>query len=385
MLRRPAVLALAAVAAALGWQSLTVRYNYGGNWTGLFCIATGWKPPAFLAHEAVYVFPDSLGYDGMQFHIVAHDPWMRRGGAQAVDVAALRYPRILVPALAWAVALGRDEWIHAAYLAVTLAFLFAGVYWLALLAQRFGLHPAWGLTLAATPAALVSLDRLTVDLALAALCAGFVWFTERGSRGVYAALALAPLVRETGFVFIGGYGLWALARRRFGDLAATAASALPGAGWSLWVMLNTGANPGADLANDMPMFGLVERLLHRQGYALPAWQARLAEGLDLAAVAGIAVMLGAAAWIARRRQGSASAVVLYVSAASAILVSSRWVWEDVFGFGRVMTPALMLAGVEAVRAGRPWLALAPVLMVDARIALNFARQVAGVVGGVAGV
>ena len=34
---RPLTAGLAAVALALLWQALTVRYNYGGNWTGLFC------------------------------------------------------------------------------------------------------------------------------------------------------------------------------------------------------------------------------------------------------------------------------------------------------------------------------------------------------------
>ena len=131
-MKRPAVLALAAVLGMWLWQFATVHFNYGGNWTALFNTAPNWPRPAFLASEDVYTFPPgSLGYDGQMYHFIAHDPWMSRGAAAAMDDPALRYRRILVPALAWAVALGRDSAIHAAYIAVILGFVFLGVYWLA--------------------------------------------------------------------------------------------------------------------------------------------------------------------------------------------------------------------------------------------------------------
>ena len=89
-----------------------------------------------------------------------------------MDDPALRYRRILVPMLAWALALGRDSGIHAAYFATILGFVFLGVYWLARAMELGGRHPAWGLMFALTPAALVSMDRMTVDVALAAFAAG---------------------------------------------------------------------------------------------------------------------------------------------------------------------------------------------------------------------
>ena len=92
-------------------------------------------------------------------------------------IPPLRYRRILVPALAWALALGRDSAIHAAYLAVILGFVFLGVYWLARAIESRGRHPAWGLMFVIMPASLVSMDRMTVDVALAALTAGFVLYS----------------------------------------------------------------------------------------------------------------------------------------------------------------------------------------------------------------
>ena len=50
--------------------------------------------------KLVTFFP-SPGYDGQVYHLIAHDPWMRRGSAEAIVYPTFRYQRILVPALAW--------------------------------------------------------------------------------------------------------------------------------------------------------------------------------------------------------------------------------------------------------------------------------------------
>ena len=103
-MRKPVVLALTAVLGIWLWQLATVHFNYGGNWTALFNTAPDWPRPPFLASENVYTFPaGSLGYDGQMYHFIAHDPWITRGAAAAMDDPALRYRRILVPALAWVI------------------------------------------------------------------------------------------------------------------------------------------------------------------------------------------------------------------------------------------------------------------------------------------
>src|SRR5258708_4449169 len=94
--RSSAWVALAATAAALAWQAATVHFNYGGNWTALFCI--GGKspmPPPLLS--GAWIFPGSAGYDGQYYRLVAHDPWMRSGLSRFVDTPE-RYRGILLPA-----------------------------------------------------------------------------------------------------------------------------------------------------------------------------------------------------------------------------------------------------------------------------------------------
>src|ERR1700722_15243048 len=63
----------ALLCALLGftWQLLTVHFNYGGNFTALFCTAPSLPIPPQLAREHIYVFPGSGGYDGQYYHYVA--------------------------------------------------------------------------------------------------------------------------------------------------------------------------------------------------------------------------------------------------------------------------------------------------------------------------
>lgn len=374
-MKRPAVLALAAVLGMWLWQFATVHFNYGGNWTALFNTAPDWKRPAFLASEDVYTFPPgSLGYDGQMYHFIAHDPLMRRGAASAMDDPALRYRRILVPALAWALALGRDSAIHAAYLAVILGFVFLGVYWLARAMRIQGRHPAWGLMFVLMPATLVSLDRMTVDVGLAALTVGFVLYSDSRWK-LLPILACAALTRETGFLLTAGYGVFLLSRRRFADLVLAGASTLPAIFWYAYVGHHTPPEPLGGIGSMIPLAGWIERVAHAAVYPLPRWQALVAVELDYVALMGVALMLGHAAWLAWARRWNARAAAIYVFAAAILFIGSQSVWEDAFGYGRVVTPLMVLLAVEDAR---PRLAFAPVALVDARIGLNFLKQIVGV-------
>ena len=90
-----------------------------------------------------------------------------------------------------------------AYIAVVLCWVFLGVYWLALYAVEEGHHPAWGLAFLLLPATLTSVDRMAVDVALAALSVAFVRYAKKQPTiRLYLVLMLAPLVRDTGALLI---------------------------------------------------------------------------------------------------------------------------------------------------------------------------------------
>src|SRR5205807_4474912 len=117
--------------------------NRHDNWTALFCTGAKAQVPPQLA-SATYRFANSAGYDGQMYRYVAHDPLARFGFKEYIDAPLLRYSRILIPALAFALAAGRQESIDNSYIAVVAIFVLAGSYWLSRWAAVEKLHPAWG-------------------------------------------------------------------------------------------------------------------------------------------------------------------------------------------------------------------------------------------------
>src|SRR5579862_780128 len=160
---RPLVYAVGAMALVFSWQWATVQANYGGNWSALYCTGARLGVPSRLAAEHIYEFPGSFGFDGQMYHYVAHDPLIRTPDLKAaVDAPWLRYRRILVPGLAYMLALGRANWVDPAYFALVLIFIGAGVYWSVECSQALGRSPAWGLLFLLMPATLISMDRLVL-------------------------------------------------------------------------------------------------------------------------------------------------------------------------------------------------------------------------------
>jgi hypothetical protein len=375
-------LALLAMLAAWTWMFLTVHYNYGGNWTGLFCIRAGMPVPAFLKSEHLYIFPNSEGYDGQVYHLIAHDPWMRKGSADAIVDVSFRYQRILVPALAWILACGQDRWIHAAYFAVMLGFVFLGVYWTSRLAVRIGRPATWGLVFLLAPAVIVSIDRMTVDIALAAFAAGFALYAGKFGWKVFLILACAALTRETAAPIIAGYVVYLLTRKPLIHALLAGAAALPAAAWYVYLSrLKRSAAP--DYLNWIPLAGFTDRLLHPTHYPMAAFKSATAVMLDYAALLGIAIAVMLAIRMALRKRWDARACAIYALALAVIFVRSRSVWEDVYAFGRVFSPLLLLIALDELRAN-PWLACLPMFLADTRVSLDLVSQVRGMLKGITG-
>jgi len=374
---RPWLLAASAVAFLWLCQFATVRYNYGGNWTGLFCIGPRMPVPDFLRFEHLYLFEGTDGYDGQVFHLIAHDPWMTRGAASSISGADFRYQRILVPALAWMLALGRDQNIHAAYFVVILSFAFAGVFWLARLAQLRGKNPAWGLAFVAVPATITSLDRMTADIALAALCVAFVLYSHSTWR-VVAILACASLTRETAAPIVAGYSLYLLTRLRIARSIAVACALLPAGAWFLYVTHGSAKSEAIHYLSWIPLHGFLERVVHPVAYPMVGWRNAVAISLDDIALLGVALLLIAIARMALDARWDAGSPAIYLLAIAVVFLGSRDVWIDAYNFGRVLSPLLLLVFLEQRFS---LAALAPMAMIDLRISLGFTGQLEGIVRG----
>lgn len=372
--RQPILVAASGLALALAWQCFLVYGLYGGDWSGLFYTGGGVALPRAIEAEAPRRAPDSVGFDGQYYHVVAHDPLLLGEPAAYVDNPRLRWRRILVPALARGLAFGSDDAVDAAYVGVVLAFALAGVFWSARFAAVCG-YSAWlGLGFLLLPATFISLERMTVDVALAALCAGFAVQAKQGARvALFAVLALAPLARETGIALAGA---WALAKRSATAAGMAVLALIPLAGWALYVHSRTPSDATAWFGA-VPFGGLLARTLNPLPEAAPSLGLELAAGLEYLAILGVwaAIILTVLELWREPREplALASGITLAVFA----FLAKEDIWLYAYGFARTLSPALLLLALLGLRERRfalalPWALAAPRILFQAMLLVKSA-------------
>jgi hypothetical protein len=383
--RRPVLYALTAAVLALTWQALTVRYTYRGNWTALFCTgALSNPPPAALVSEHIYRFPNSYGYDGQFYHYMAHDPLLRRGFQSSLDSPRFRYRRMLVPFSAWLLVAGQDRLVDVAYFAVVFFAVFLGTWWTARIAVDRGAHPAWSLGFLFLPAVTVSLDRMTVDVALATVTAGLVYFLRRQAWGaVFVLCAAAGLVRDSGVLLPAGIVAWLALRRELGRACAIACSLLPTGAWYLYINTRTSAAT-LDLLSPIPFLAFARRLVTPYPYAFGTVVNVTATILDYAALAGmlVAALYCAIHW--RWLFGEPEGLMAFAFLALLATVASPSVWIEAYAFARGYSPLLLLVALDGFRT-RSALAIVPVALIAPRIGMQIGPQIANVARGLLGV
>ena len=370
-----AALAAALLCCGLGlsWQWLTVRFNYGGNLTALFCHGSLIPVPPELAAERVYVFPNSGGYDGQSYHYVAHDPLDRTPIGRAVPDPARRFPRILVPGLTWLLAMGRAAAVDRAFIAVNLAFLFLGAYWLALLLPRIGLHPWWAALYVLTPPAVVSLDRMLVDLALLSLSLGFALYWKQGPAWkLYAILCAAALCRESGAILFAAYAIHLAGDRRFRRILLFSTALLPAIAWTLWVRTHI---PGGDViaAAPVPLLGLIHAIHHLHTYNFPAsltYGIRLLDGVQFL---GLLLAMALGLRDARAMLADPLRAACFLFAVFGICIPPG-TYDDAFAGARILGPLVAFQFLQGSRL--------PLWMVTPRVWLELGPQIFGILRGI---
>jgi hypothetical protein len=382
---RCALYALVCVCLGLGWQFLTVHYNYAGNWTALYLTGSKFPVPPELASENVYVFPNSTGYDGQMYHYVAHDPFLQRDFAPFMDNARFRYRRILSPALAFILAGGRQPAIDASYIAVNLLFLAAGAWWLARYLALSGVDPAFAILFVLAPAVVTSLDRLTVDLAFTALCLGFLYYARTESRWpLYVVLVLATLSRETGLALIAAICVYRLAQHRFAQAALFATAALPAELWHLFVNARTPVPAGewsnwmplGAWSNVIPLRGIGFALLHPMPYPFSPSVNAAIQTFDYLSLAGILMACVLAFVMLRRKPTGYLEIAASLWAAGALCFPVAG-WTDPCSSGRVFTPLLIFLVLHRLpRFSIVW--ALPLILVAMRTWLQLLPQVLGI-------
>jgi len=378
-------LAVAAAAAllAMGWSALTVRYNYGGNWTALFCAGSQFSRPPEL-DQGVWVFPHSYGYDGQFYRIIAHDPFFQRGWDRYVDAPAKRYRRIAVPLGAWLLAMGRQQWIDPAYIACVWALLFLGTYWTARLARDYGRSEWWGLAYLFIPSTAISIDRMVTDLPLVTLGLGFLYFLHRGKQRAACSLpawicaALACLTRETGILFPLAYSAYLLWRRRPRQALAYTGAVLPFAAWSLFVQVST-SHTEAIAHFPQPFVALLAAFPDPAHYSIHGTLLHVLRSLDYMALCSMLVCWALVFFV---REPAWK----WIGGAFALL-GLFMTWQpgmtdfvEAFNYGRQYSPVLLILLLDTLATGRVEMA-APLLPIVVRTGAQFGWQIDHVLRG----
>ena len=380
--------AAVAVLVVFAWQAATVAANYGGNATGLFRIGYEMKVPPELAQGA-YRNAHPSGYDGQFYLWLAHDPFLRSDTEAYLDQPLMRARRILVPLLAWTLALGQRELINGAFILVIAAFIFGGVFWLGRIMELEGRHAALGLLFLIMPATITGLDAMTVDVALAALTACFAWQWRSGNtRWLWITIAAAPLVRETGILLTAACVLAAMYRREARTALVWATAAVPMIGWNVYLHLVL-SPAKASVQAAVPSWvwpqlhvGILERALHPSNYPQfsPAIQT-LARTLDELAVAGTIAAVVIGVMRLRTMRPTALRVALGLSMLLLLTMTARGFWESPYSYGRPLAPLFMLlmAGDGVSIAAGGWTVIGLMAAVDLRVLAELRTQVIGVV------
>jgi hypothetical protein len=235
---------LVALVATLLWVlvvTFTADFRYGGDIRALLCVGEETHHPAAFGTVPT---AGPWGYDGQQYAALATDPFLRDPDTtESLDAPSYRATRIMVPLLAWLLALGNSGVAIVAYQLLCwglgLAAIFLVARWLAV----EGHSPWWALLLVTSAGLAAAMIRSTPDTAALFFMLAALWFHVRRRFPLALVLASAAvLARETSYLVALAIALDELRRRRFASAVAFALVPLAFAvGWQLYLRRVLGA------------------------------------------------------------------------------------------------------------------------------------------------
>jgi hypothetical protein len=227
-----------ALAATLFWVlviSFIAHARYDDDFRALLCVGEEMTMPALFA-TVPRVGP--WGYDGQQYAALATDPLLRSPKtARSLDSPSYRATRVLVPLLAWLLALGNPAAAFVTYQFLCWGLAIGAVVLLASWLAAEGRSPWWALLLVSSAGLAAAVLRSTPDTGALFCLLAAVWAHSRGRRGWALALACAAvLARETSYLAALAMAADELLRR--GVARAVTLAAVPLAiavGWQLYL------------------------------------------------------------------------------------------------------------------------------------------------------
>ena len=175
---------------------VVTRTRYGSDVRALIVVgARAQLPPAF----ASVPIAGPWGYDGQMYAALATDPFIQQlDTPQYLDAPSYRATRIMVPALAWILALGHASVAVVWYQLLCWGFAIGAVYLIARWLQDEGHSSWWALLAAGSGGTAAAILRSTPDGAALFFMLAALYLHNSGRRLPALALAVvAVLTRET--------------------------------------------------------------------------------------------------------------------------------------------------------------------------------------------
>ncbi|MFY9923048.1 MAG: hypothetical protein WCA95_15940 [Opitutaceae bacterium] len=298
----------------------------------------------------LYVYRDRGNYDGIWYCQIAYHPLLDDSEFNSViDNLGYRARRILLPALAWTLAAGREPWIFQVYSALNIGvwLAMAGLFWRILSVDSARSFAVWTGFLFSV-GTMECVRHAMTDLLATALIAAALMAFEAG-RGATGWLGAAGLTKETSLLSLPA--VFTRPMLSGSNLRKTLIAALPLFLWLAYVRWRTGpGNPG--LSNfTVPPFGYLQKW-HDSISAFQTERDTLLVAVSLLAVFGLTVQ---AVYIAL--QPSRSDPWWRLGAVHALLMMflGGLVWKDFPGAApRVLLPMALAFNVLARRRNAAW-------------------------------
>ncbi|HLE60431.1 MAG TPA: hypothetical protein VI700_02745 [Thermoanaerobaculaceae bacterium] len=210
-----------ALAATLFWVlvvSFIADFRHDGDIRALLCVGEETHHPA--AFDTVPT-AGPWGYDGQQYAALATDPFLRQGDTvEALDNPAYRATRVMVPLLAWLLALGNSTAALVVYQLLCWGLGLGSVFLVARWLADEGLSPWWALLLVTSTGLAAAIIRSTPDAAALLFMLAALWLHARHRpRLALVLVCAAVLARETSYLVALAIALDELRRRRLASAA----------------------------------------------------------------------------------------------------------------------------------------------------------------------
>jgi hypothetical protein len=336
--------------AVLLWAFLVFflsHARFGGDFRGLLCV--GEEAPLPTAFEAV-PRTGPAGYDGQQYAALATDPLLNHPDtAQALDAPHYRATRILVPLLAWALALGHPGPAIIAYQLLCWGLGLGAVFVVARWLASEGHSPWWALPLVASAGLAASIARSTPDAAALCLLLAALLLHARGRFALSVVVATAAvLARETSYLVVLAIALDHLRRGRPARSAGFALIPLvPFVAWQLYLTHVLGASSAlGSITFTTPFAWAPEKLPLVFAASGVSWQ-------ELSGLLAVAATTLGFVLVASRPAEWTALELAFLAFGALGLVLTYDAYVETWGYGRILIGVPFLASLLAEKQRSP--------------------------------